>query len=229
MASGVPPQVPGSPGLAGLRGRQILAAGAVLAAITVVVVWLAYEGTPEDGETTFGNATRQGSSDRSNAVEAESPAAAPVDALWHEVDESTVAPLPAYPEEWSELGRALVRVSAAAAAAPGWRTGDRLALPVPQLETVYLAVIQEIDDGPGPSRAAVAAVPVDDGRDRRVVVTVGPAHTFAYIDTPRGSYELTAGREFGWLLPSASMQAGFDFSKTDVIPRAADDAGSDGR
>ena len=40
---------------------------------------------------------------------------------------------------------------------------------------------------------------------------------FAYIDTAQGSYELVGGNRLGWLLPTSSLLAGWDFSKTDVI------------
>ena len=49
------------------------------------------------------------------------------------------------------------------------------------------------------------------------MVTVGPASLFAYIDTPVGSYELLGGKDFGWLLPTSSMMAGWDFSQPDYI------------
>ena len=146
-----------------------------------------------------------------------SPTAAPDAPLWQALDETAVNPLPDYAAEWSTEGRVLVRTSAAMAAADGWRVGERLTLPVPQLGAVYRLLIEEIDDGPGPSRSALGMIRGDDGRHRRVVVTVGPAHVFAYIDTPRGPYELTGGRELGWLLPTSSMMAGFDFSEPDYI------------
>ena len=142
---------------------------------------------------------------------------APDTPLWQALDETAVYPLPDYAPEWSTEGRVLVRTSTAMATAAGWRVGDRLALPVPQLGAVYRPLIEEIDDGPGPSRSALGMVRGDDGRNRRFVVTVGPAHVFAYIDTPRGPYELTGGERLGWLLPTSSMMAGFDFSEPDYI------------
>ena len=143
--------------------------------------------------------------------------------LWEAVDESAVPALPDYPPEWSTEDRVLVRTSPAMAAAGGWRVGDRITLPVPQLGAVYRPLIKEIDDGPGGSRSALGMVRGDDGRDRRYVVTVGPAHVFAYIDTRRGSYELSGGRELGWLLPASSMMAGFDFSEPDyILPETAE-------
>ena len=148
----------------------------------------------------------------------DSPTPAPADpALWEALDENSVPRLPEYAPEWSTERRVLVNTAPALAAASGWRVGDRLTLPVPQLGAVYRPLIVEIDDGPGGSRSVLGKVRGDDGRDRRYVVTVGPAHVFAYIDTPQGPYELSGGRELGWLLPTSSMMAGFDFSEPDYI------------
>lgn len=137
--------------------------------------------------------------------------------LWRTLDQTAVKKLPPYAAEWSTEGRALVRVAGGAAAARAWRVGDPVTIPVPQLGATYRAVIDEIDDGPGYSRSALGMVTGADGRPRRYVVTVGPTSMFAFIDTPEGAYELVAGREFGWLLPTASMMAGFDFSEPDYI------------
>lgn len=56
-----------------------------------------------------------------------------------------------------------------------------------------------------------------DGRRRRVVVTVGPGRTFAYVDTAGGPYELVGDGKWGWLLPSSSMMAGVDFAEPDYV------------
>lgn len=192
----------------------------LLVACAVMLTWVVIERPSDDGmvvEDTRAGDGGDGRNGRSGStVDPASPGEA-LDPLWHQVDESAVTPLPFYAEEWSKQGRMLVRLPTAAAEASAWRVGGRLAVPLPQLETTYVAVIQEIDDGPGLSRAAVAAIPGQE-RELRVVVTVGPASAFAYIDTPEGPYELVAGGEFGWLLPAASMRAGFDYSRSDVIP-----------
>ena len=137
--------------------------------------------------------------------------------LWRVVDERSVRRLPEFAQEWSPEGRALVRVTGASTAARGWQVGDRLTIPLPQTGETYRPVIDEIDDGPGYSRAALGKVLHDDGYARRIVVTVGPKNMFAYIDTPEGPYELVADSDYGWLLPTASMMAGFDFSEPDYI------------
>ena len=123
---------------------------------------------------------------------------------------------PPYPSEWSEVGRALVDVSAAAAAASAWRVGDRVSMQLPQ-RPAYEGSIDRIDEGPGYSRAARGLATAADGTPRRFVVTVGPTRVFAYLDTAEGPYELVADTRSGWLLPSASMLAGFDYSKPDYI------------
>ncbi|MYD93979.1 MAG: hypothetical protein F4Y02_09850, partial [Chloroflexi bacterium] len=66
------------------------------------------------------------------------PATSPPDvSLWEAVDETVVHALPDYAPEWSTEGRVLVRTAPALAAAGGWRVGDRLTLPVPQIGAVY--------------------------------------------------------------------------------------------
>ena len=125
--------------------------------------------------------------------------------------------LPKYPAAWSEAGRALVRVSDAVATARGWRVGDRLSIPVPQVGEIYDPLIERIDEGPDRARAAVGRIVGDDGESRRFVVTVGPGGVFAYVETPEGPYELAAGMELGWLVPTASMMAGVDFGERDYL------------
>ena len=66
-----------------------------------------------------------------------------------------------------------------------------------------------------------------DGRERRVVVTVGPGRVFAYVDTAAGPYELIANDRLGWLLPSSSMMAGIDFSKPDYLLREVEQGDDD--
>ena len=138
--------------------------------------------------------------------------------LWVEVDESTLAVLPPYFEEWSTEGRALVEVPAT-----DWlwaaQVGDQLALPVPQLGTTLRSVVDEIDEGAG-ARALVGTITDGDGDRRRSVVTVGPTSLFAFIDTPNGTYEFEIDldlHQHGWLVPTSSMLAGWDFSEPDVF------------
>lgn len=144
------------------------------------------------------------------------------------MDERSVGPLPPYERNWSRRGRVLVDVSASIRAASGWRVGDRLAFELPQLGERFETTIERITEGADGSRSVRGRIDVDDGRRRRVVVTVGPRNVFAYVDTARGSYELVGGDRLGWLLPTSSMLAGWDFSRTDVLRPEADRLVPDG-
>ena len=149
-----------------------------------------------------------------------------VSPLWAQIDESTLAVLPPYAEDWSAEGRALVEVSDTDRL---WavQVGDLLALPVPQLGATYQAVVEEIDQGAG-ARALVGTITGSDGYSGRSVVTIGPASMLAFIDTPNGTYEFEIEldrHQHGWLVPSSSMLAGWDFSKPDYFIDQDDDAG----
>ena len=137
--------------------------------------------------------------------------------LWRIASAEVKSPVPDYPDAWSTDGRVLVDVSEAAASAPTWRVGDRLGVELPQLGVRYEALIERIDEGMGHSRSARALIFHDDGTRKRFVVTVGPTRVFAYIDSFHGPYELIANRQLGWLVPSSSIMASFDFSKPDYL------------
>ncbi|MCY3621604.1 MAG: hypothetical protein OXH68_07815 [Gammaproteobacteria bacterium] len=133
------------------------------------------------------------------------------------VDERAVDSAPPYNDKWSEAGRALVDVTSAVATAATWREGDLLVLDLPHIGASVEGRIDRITDGPGYSRS-VRGLAVDaDGRDRRFVLTVGPTRVFAYIDTADGPYELLGNTRLGWLLPTSSILAGFDFSEPDYV------------
>ena len=162
-------------------------------------------------------AGRAGAEARSAPVSASRPVAGSETPLWQAVDERTLGTLPYFSGEWSPKGRVLVRVGGASAVAQAWQVGDRLAIPLPQTGETLRPVIDGIDNGPGYARSALGTAVDADGVSRRVVVTVGPESVFAYIDTPNGSYELFADSDHGWLLPTASMMAGYDFSEPDYV------------
>ena len=138
--------------------------------------------------------------------------------LWRVVDEASVKVTPPYSKSWSETGRALVDVSGAASRANAWRVGDRLAIDLPQVGGIHEWTVERIDEGrDGRSRSVRGWIDAGGDRPRRIVVTVGPGRVLAYIDTPRGPYELTGNARLAWLLPSSSMMAEIDFSKPDYI------------
>ena len=202
------------------RGKHLVSGVVLLLAVAGVIYWFAGE-HPTDVQDMAGSANEapvQIDAQTAAAVHASAQAPAKQEALlWRAVDEGSVGRLPFFADDWSPEGRVLVRVAGASAAAQAWQVGDRLTIPLPQTGETYRPVIDEIDDGPGYSRAALAKMLDADGHPRRVVVTVGPTSMFAYIDTPEGTFELIAGSEYGWLLPTASMMAGFDFSEPDYI------------
>ena len=197
-----------------VRGPLLLVGLPVLGLVLVGLVWFRPTGEqPGDGPVSAPVAKPESRSEPPMTT-ASPTVATQQDALWVQVDEAAIPVPPPYAAEWSTEGRALVRISDMASTA--WRVGDRLTLPLPQLSETYEPLIEEIDEAVG-SRALLGKIDGDDGRRWRYVVTIGPTSVFAFIDTPRGPYELVANREHGWLLPSSSMMAGWDFSKSDII------------
>ena len=138
--------------------------------------------------------------------------------LWRVLDEARAPALPPYDERWSKAGRALVRLSADLAAAGSLGVGDRITLAVPQLGKSRAAAVEAVDDGPG-ARSLLGWTEWHGGRPQRWVVTVAPTSLFAWIDTPQGPHELAVrhGARDGWMVPSASKMAGFDYSKPDTF------------
>ena len=186
------------------RLLSILLPASVLVLLIGVAIRLG-DGRSDTPEATAANAARPPAGTPPGESPSRRGAPDPVagDPLWVEVDIAEVAEPPPYADEWSTQGRVLVRLSGAASAAGRWRLGDRLALPVPQLGETYRPVIEGIDDGPA-ARTFLARTAETDGR-RRCIFTIGPSSVFAYIDTPRGPYELLADHAFGWLVPSSSL------------------------
>ena len=139
--------------------------------------------------------------------------------LWRVVNERTAdGPKPDFPNDWSRTGRALVDVSATVRMAPGWLTGSGFRIDLPQLGERYDATIERIDQGIDGRSRSVRGMAIDGaGQARRFVVTVGPMHVLAYLDTAEGPYELVGNNRLGWLLPTSSMMAGWDFSEPDYL------------
>ncbi len=196
------------------------------AASTVALVWLAADRTRDAqapaaapaGQTAAIKAareTRAGADGATPATEGPAP-------LWRAVDPRSVAAKPPFEDVWPKAGRTLLDMSAATAAAPTWRVGDRVRIDVPQLGTRRAGRIDQLNQL-GHSIAASGRTVAADGPGRRFVVTVGPGRVFAYIDTPAWPYELAADDQLGWLLPSASMMAGFDCGHPDHWPPEAQD------
>ena len=146
------------------------------------------------------------------AVAAEEPAPMDLDALWTAIDERTVTELPAYKEVVQD--RVLVRIVDVPG---GWRVGQRIAVPIPQLNEVFTPVIERIQSGPDSTRSYIGTLTMAAGRAHRFTITVGPRNTFAHLSTPLGSYELVAAGELGWLMPTINMDRHVDYSVPDFV------------
>ena len=66
-----------------------------------------------------------------------------------------------------------------------------------------------------------------DGRGYRFIITAGARNTFAHVGTSRGTFELVASDELGWLMPTANMDQHVDYSKPDYIIREESPADED--
>ncbi len=133
-------------------------------------------------------------------------------ALWRPIDEASVAELPAYKEVVQD--RALVRVLDIAG---DWQAGQRIAVPIPQLNEIYTPVIERIRRGFSGTRSYIGTLIEDAGRAHRFTITTGPRNTFAHLSTPHGVYELVATGELGWLMPAVHMDRHVDYSEPDYI------------
>ena len=143
---------------------------------------------------------------------AEEPVQTDLDALWTAIDERTVTDLPAYKEVVQD--RVLVRIVDVPF---GWRVGQRIAVPIPQLNEVFTPVIERIQSGPDSTRSYIGTLTEFAGRVHRFTITVGPRNTFAHLSTPDGNYELVATGELGWLMPTANMDRHVDYSVPDFV------------
>ena len=230
--------------LVGRRRRWLPVAIAVLAAAAAISWWIRPPASLQDSGRALGDeavrneeAMTEGEApaagltieqddkmtapDASGQGGAEAPTAAagddidsgePAAALWQAVDESSVAELPAY-KEFVE-GRVLIRVAGVAA---GWQAGQRIAIPVPQLNEVYTPVIERVEPGPTGIRSFVGTLTEEDNRGYRFTITTGPRNTFANLSTPLGGFELVATGEYGWLMPTANMDQHVDYSVPDFL------------
>ena len=136
------------------------------------------------------------------------------DAAWVVVDPESVDELPPYKEVVP--GRALVRVSEVLRLG---MAGDRIALEVPQLGRTFDGVVERLETDPYGNVSYVGLLKDTNGRDYRFVITAGARNTFAQIGTSRGTFELVASDDLGWLMPTANMDQHMDYSQPDYIIR----------
>ena len=135
-------------------------------------------------------------------------------AAWVVVDPESVDELPPYKEVVA--GRALVRVSEALRLG---MAGDRIALEVPQLGRTFDGVVERQESDPYGNVSYIGLLKEANGRDYRFVITAGARNTFAQIGTSRGTFELVASDDLGWLMATAGMDQHVDYSRPDYIIR----------
>ena len=99
-----------------------------------------------------------------------------------------------------------------------WAEGDQISLIIPHVDKTVEVEIESVKRGLGGSRSYLARTG-GPNTEYDVVVTVGDRNAFAFVGLPQGSYELVGNRDYGWLMPTASMERHVDYSKPDyVIP-----------
>ena len=207
----------------GLRPRwrygQWTAGGAILLIATLFhLAWCSPERAADslrdspDSPMVTGDEFAPENNASAGTVTAEEPVQMDLDALWTAIDEKTVTKLPAYKEVVQD--RVLVRI----VDTPGeWRVGQRIAIPIPQLNEVFTPVIERIQSGPSSNRSYIGTLTEVAGRNHRFTITVGPRNTFAHLSTPDGTYELVAAGELGWLMPTANMDRHVNLSVSDFV------------
>ena len=136
------------------------------------------------------------------------------DAAWVVIDPDSVDELPAYKEVVP--GRALVKVSEALRLG---MAGDRIVLEVPQLGRTFDGVVERRNTDSFGNLTYIGLVTEANGRDYRFIITAGARNTFAHVGTSRGTFELVASNELGWLMPTANMDQHVDYSQPDYIIR----------
>ena len=139
---------------------------------------------------------------------------------WQVIDPESVDELPEYKEVVP--GRALVRISEAL---QDWQEGDEVLLAIPQLGGSFNGLVERVEDDLWGNRSYTGLLKEPIGRDYRFVITVGPENVFAQLGTSRGTFELVASDEIGWLMASRYMDQHVDYSQPDYYvdePRPPD-------
>ena len=97
-----------------------------------------------------------------------------------------------------------------------WEVGRRIAVPVPQTDRVFSAVVERIERGLGSNRSYVGSF-AEFPSPYSFVITVGERHTFATLGTPDGVYELVGNGEFAWLMSLDDLPHLSDYSQSDYL------------
>ena len=182
---------------------------AVLAAVLGLLFGANVEKAPESSAVMSGESPDPAQTTRT--AQAATGIATPGRA-WNTVDPDQVERLPPYKE--TVPGRRLVRI---ADSIQNWKEGDEVSFEVKQLGRTLDGLVEQVKaDGWG-NRSYVGSIKEPGTRSYRFLVTVGARNTFAYLDTPQGTFELVALNDLGWLMPTAGMDQHVDFSRPDII------------
>ena len=189
--------------------RMQVSFSAVMAGVAAVAA-LHSSQFPDASQFPDGDGEPRGGAARHALCQESSLAAAPAPGvtLWTVVDPSDYADLPPQPMMAEDLR--LVRISADFGQL---RTGDRLAIAIPQLERTYRPIIERIERGPAGSLSYLGTLAEHRGRQLAFVVTVGASSLFARLDTPEGTFDLAANKTLGWLTPAAGKASRADYSE----------------
>ena len=95
-----------------------------------------------------------------------------------------------------------------------WEAGDQIILTVPQIGENYVTTIDHVEVGLGNNRSYAGRL-IEGAFPHSFLITLGDRNAFAFLGTPRGSYELVGNTELGWLMPTANMDQHVDYSKPD--------------
>ncbi|MBV1905032.1 MAG: hypothetical protein KUG75_03065 [Pseudomonadales bacterium] len=93
------------------------------------------------------------------------------------------------------------------------KKNDVLIIDVPQTGTRYHIAVNKIDNHANGIRVISARMK----DNATLLLTLGQQNTFANLATRNGNYELVGNTEFGWLLPSGSMDQHVDHTKPDFV------------
>ena len=200
----------------GIRSR-LLAGALALVALGVILAYFASR-VPEPPDTAVPYSGPSSSAEAREPRQAQPESPEPpveeqepdIDAAWRIMDPGTVDELPPYKEVVP--GRALVKVSEALRLG---MTGDRIALDVPQIGRTFDGIVERRDVDAFGNVTYIGLVRESNGRDYRFVITAGASNTFANVGTSRGTFELVAYGELGWLMPTAGMDQHMDYSRPD--------------
>ena len=199
-----------------LRRKQIVVAAAIAGfSVYALTLWHlhgvheALEPLPPESSSTQQELPAVSTADPADAKATAKPHVAPA---WYFVGDVAADQMPAYKEE--------VKDAVAVRLVDGLSTktvGDRIALSIPQKNALYSPIIEAVDYDTAGNVAYTGRLLEDGVATGFFVLTVAREHTFAFLKTPVGTFELVGNRTYAWLMPQENMDQHVDYSKPDYI------------